>query len=462
MKNDKGGKVLASGGYGCVFTPALKCEGVKKRETGKISKLMTEKHATQEYEEINSIKEKLNSIKNYEDYFLLYDVTLCRPSKLQPTDLVDFTSKCNALPKDNLTKANINSNLDKVMSLNLPNGGLPIDDYVYENGTFSKLYELHNSLTNLLKKGIIQMNEKYIFHNDIKDSNVLVDNSSSKIKTRLIDWGLSTEYVPFKENPFPSSWRNRPLQFNVPFSVIIFSDEFVEKYTNFIKEGGNYENYDELKPFVIDYITFWNEKRGPGHYKFINEIFYLLYNNSLTSVSEKSKPNIIETEFAMASIVDYVTNILVKFTKFRSDGTLNLREYLDNVFIKNIDIWGFINCYYPYIEMLSNNYKSLTPKQKDLFEYIKGLYVNYLYIISDEPIDISSLMGDLKEIKQIIYEIINSKRKTISVSKSSSIKTAVASGLKYSKNKTRKVNNSIFNRKPKQKRFKNPFFLSLK
>ena len=462
MKNDKGGKVLASGGYGCVFTPALKCEGAKKRETGKISKLMTEKHATQEYEEINSIKEKLDSIKNYEDYFLLYDATLCRPSKLQPSDLTEFTSKCTALPKDNLTKANINSNLDKVMSLNLPNGGLPIDDYVYENGTFSKLYELHNSLTNLLKKGIIQMNEKNIFHNDIKDSNVLVDNSSSKIKTRLIDWGLSTEYVPFKDNPFPSSWRNRPFQFNVPFSVIIFSDEFVEKYTNFIIEGGNYENYDELKPFVIDYITFWNEKRGPGHYKFINEIFYLLYNNSLTSVSEKSKPNIIETEFAMASIVDYITNILVKFTKFRSDGTLNLREYLDNVFIKNIDIWGFINCYYPYIEMLSNNYKSLTPKQQELFEYIKGLYVNYLYIISDEPIDISSLMGDLKEIKQIIYEIIHSKRKTSSVSKSSSIKTAFASGLKFSKNKTRKVNNSIFNRKPKQKRFKNPFFLSLK
>ena len=45
MKNDKGGKVLASGGYGCVFTPALKCEGAKKRETGKISKLMTENKA---------------------------------------------------------------------------------------------------------------------------------------------------------------------------------------------------------------------------------------------------------------------------------------------------------------------------------------------------------------------------------------------------------------------------------
>jgi hypothetical protein len=35
MKNNKGGKVLASGGYGCVFTPALKCEGSKKREKDK-------------------------------------------------------------------------------------------------------------------------------------------------------------------------------------------------------------------------------------------------------------------------------------------------------------------------------------------------------------------------------------------------------------------------------------------
>ena len=461
MQNVKGGKVIASGGYGCVFTPALKCEGAKKRELNKISKLMTEKHATQEYEEIISIKEKLDSIKNYDDYFLLYDATLCRPSKLQPTDLADFTSKCTALPKDKLTKANINSNLDKVMSLNLPNGGLPIDDYIYQNGSFSKLYELHDSLIKLLKKGIIPMNERHIYHNDIKDSNVLVDTSYS-FKTRLIDWGLSTEYTPFKDNPFPSSWRNRPFQFNVPFSVIIFSDEFVDKYSQFITDGGNYESYEELKPFVIDYITFWNEKRGPGHYKFINEIFYLLYSNSLTSVSENSKPKLIETEFAMSSIVDYIITILIKFTKFRSDGTINLREYLDNIFIKNIDIWGFINCYYSYIEMLSNNYKSLTPKQIELFEYLKGLYVNYLYINSDEAIDIPSLMSDLKEIKQIIYEIVHSKRKTNSVSKTLSTKLVdVARGVKL-RNKTRKQKNTLFIRKPKQKRFKNPFFLSLK
>ena len=55
MFKTKGGKVIASGGYGCVFSPALKCKGSSKRENNKITKLMTERHATDEYNEINSI-----------------------------------------------------------------------------------------------------------------------------------------------------------------------------------------------------------------------------------------------------------------------------------------------------------------------------------------------------------------------------------------------------------------------
>ena len=57
MFKKKGGKVIASGGYGCVFSPALKCEGSSKRADNSITKLMTERHAKDEYDEINSIKE---------------------------------------------------------------------------------------------------------------------------------------------------------------------------------------------------------------------------------------------------------------------------------------------------------------------------------------------------------------------------------------------------------------------
>ena len=57
--NKQGGKVLASGGFGCVFKPALKCVGKNKRDKDKISKLMTNRHATDEYDEIEYINSKL-------------------------------------------------------------------------------------------------------------------------------------------------------------------------------------------------------------------------------------------------------------------------------------------------------------------------------------------------------------------------------------------------------------------
>ena len=42
--NIKGGEVIASGGFGCVFSPALKCKN-KKRTKNKITKLMIRKNA---------------------------------------------------------------------------------------------------------------------------------------------------------------------------------------------------------------------------------------------------------------------------------------------------------------------------------------------------------------------------------------------------------------------------------
>lgn len=463
-----GGKVLASGGFGCVFSPALKCEGETKRYTGQISKLMSEKHATEEYEEINKLKDKLDKIRNYEDYFLLYDATLCRPAKLAVTDLTEFTNKCTALPKDNITRANVNQNLDKLMSLNLPNGGLPVDDYIYSNGSFEKMYNIHVALVKLLKKGIIPMNKEFMYHCDIKDSNVLIDDSGHELKARLIDWGLSTEYTPFQDAPFPRSWRNRPFQYNVPFSVIIFSDAFVEKYSKFIKDGGYLKDGKkleeiELKPFVIDFITFWMKERGAGHYRFINDIMFLLFSNDLTE-SDADKPKVIETQYTMEYLVDYIVDVLMHFTKFRADGTLNLRDYLDTVFIQIVDIWGFICVYYPFIETLGNNYKNLNSTEMLTFKQFKKIFLKYLYYPRHEPINLNTLYTDLRVLGGLLYKNIHGKKKTTtptSSSKSSTRGRDRASGLRKTRKNFRK-SAVKFIKKPNQKRFKNPLFLSLK
>lgn len=443
---NKGGKVIASGGFGCVFNPALRCQDSSKRETNKISKLMTEKHATEEYKEINNIRDKLSSIKDYEDYFLVDNATLCRPAKLTNKDLKSFGDKCSALPKKGIRKNNINSRLEELLSLNLPNGGLPVDDYIYTNGGYDKLYKIHEVLVNLLKKGIIPMNKHNIYHSDIKDSNVLIDDNNL-LKARLIDWGLTVEYNPGFSEQFPNNWRNRPLQFNVPFSVVLFTDKFYEKYSTYLKDGGKIEEIT-LRPFVIDYLNEWMKERGAGHYKFINEIMYMLYNNTLTSISNKNKPIVIETEITMSYIIDYIIDVLLHYTKFKEDGSLNLREYVNEVYVKIVDIWGFIMVYLPFLEMFSNNYVNLNEDELKIFKQIQFIFSKYLYTPRHEPININSLLDDLKILGDLIYKLANGKRK------SSSSHTLIG-GIKTKKK-------LIFKRKKLIKKFKNPFFLSIK
>jgi serine/threonine protein kinase len=442
---EKGGNVIASGGFGCVFSPALRCEGENKRSHNKISKLMTDKHAISEYEEIISIKKLLEDIKDYRDFFLIYDATLCKPALLSNKDLEHYTTTCKALPKDKISRTNLNKNLDKLMALNIPNGGLPVDDYLYENGSFEKMYNVHNYLFNLLKKGILPMNERHVYHCDIKDSNILVDKNE---KTRLIDWGLAVEYIPFKNHTFPSSWRNRPFQFNVPFSVILFSDSFVEKYTKYLQDGGKI-NKIELKPFVIDFISSWMKERGAGHYKFMNEIMFELFSNSIKALSQNTKPQIIETQITMNYIINYITDVLIHFTKSEKNVKECLRNYLDNVFIKIADIWGFISVYFVFIEILSHNYSKLTKQEMDIFNKIRYLFVEYLYNPRHEPIQMNKLYLDLEDLSDLFRKILN-------------MKTGLARGINKTKKNSFTRAKISFKRRPKQRRFKKPFLLSFK
>ena len=469
-KNNKkllGGKVLASGGFGCVFSPALLCEGETKRPKNKISKLMTAKYATSEYKEIILIKKKLSAIKNYKDYYLIYDATLCRPSALNKSDLTKY-NKCSALSKINVTKKNINNNLNSLLSLNIPNGGLPVDDYMYANGSFEKLYNLHINLVKLLKNGIIPMNNENIYHCDIKDSNIVVDDNSNELKTRLIDWGLATEFIPFKNNPLPKSWKNRPLQFNVPFSVIIFTNSFVEKYSKFIADGGIVEEL-HLKPFIIDYVIFWMKERGRGHYKLINKIIYTLFNNNLTSISTIDKGDVIETQFTMNYIVNYIVDVLVHFTKFREDGTLNLRPYLDNVFIKITDVWGFISSYYPIVELLSDNYDKLNKNELNVLNKLQQIFAEYLYNPRHEPIHMDQLHADLKDLGDLMRLNIHGKinhmpnSRTFSIKPSTKVHTKTKKKTHYSKKSNSKSKSAVsFKRKYKEPTIQKLFFLSLK
>ena len=393
----KGGKVLSSGGFGCIFKPALKCKQ-KNRMDNYVSKLMKKKNAKIEFDDVEKYLPQLQKIPEYSHYFLVSKFSTCIPDKLTNSDLEGFDEKCSALEKIGLNKNNVNANLTKLMSVNMPYGGIDVGDYINEiNLDYDKTILLNKSLIQLLKNGIIPMNDMHIYHCDIKESNVLVDDSNNEFHTRLIDWGLSTTFN--NENKIPQMLYNRPFQYNVPFSVILLNDFFNSEYKDFLDKNPN-PNYILIRTFVIHYVINWVNKRGPGHLKTLNNIFKKLFENELINVDENFKEQLIEFNFTFYFIFDYIAKILFKYTK---NNKIDIMEYFSEVFIKNLDIWGFTMIYSPILDFLYNKLNKLNNTELKIYKKLRSL-IMIIVESSTVPIDIDKLVDILEELNPLFLE----------------------------------------------------------
>ena len=393
MNNEKikGGKVINSGGYGCIFKPALKCLN-RTRKKDDITKLMKRKYTKKEYHDIIKFKKILSVIPNYSDYFLVDGFSMCSIDKLTQEDLEHFDADCSALKKIKLRANNINNSLDSVLALNMPYGGIDLSMYVEnENINYNKLIILNNKLIELLQHAIIPMNNHHVYHCDIKDSNILIREENNVLKTRIIDWGLSTS---IKKNitKIPKILRNRPLQFNIPFSIILFNNTFKHMYSSFLKNNAK-PNYQDIRTFVINYVMVWIKERGKGHLNTMNNIFQMFYEKELLNVEEKIRKDILEHDYTLYFIFEYLTEILVKFTK---NGKFHELEYFNHVFLKNLDIWGFITVYLPISETLFN-YDKISNTEHNIIDKIKEI-IMFIIKYSFNPVDIKLLIHKLKEL----------------------------------------------------------------
>jgi hypothetical protein len=399
--NQTAGKVIASGGFGCIFRPPLKCHGSSTRRVDTVSKLMTINHAKDEFNQIQRFKHILRVIPNYSNYFLLDNFELCKPDKLTKEDLIKFSKKCKPLKKKGITVKNINKNLDKIMTINMPDGGIDvekfIDTYFFEKFTSSKLISLNNTLINLLVHGIIPMNKLKVYHCDIKDSNILMKVTHEKLYSRLIDWGLSFQHTI--EKGVPKQIYRRPFQYNVPFSSVLFNKNFIELYSEFLSLYPN-PDYYQIREFAVNYIFIWNNIRGPGHLSAINDIVKKLTIKDLPAIkNDKIKDHFVEYDFTYYYIVEYLSKILEKYT---NNGNLDLMKYFNEIFLKNIDIWGFVMVYISIYEYLYENYDNLNEAEMQFITKLKYIIIHFLYESPIDPIDATSLVEELTNLNQII------------------------------------------------------------
>ena len=422
-KKNHGGRVFGHGGYGCVFRPPLKCKNIKEsneiqiqNQNQNVTKLMIKKYAKKEFSEFKKFKRVLKNIPDYNNYFLMNNITLCVPEKLNKEDLKHFNEKCKTLENKNYSESNINDKLDDLLGINMPYGGIDIEDYVNKiNFNIQKMKVLNNKLIRLLKNGILKMNQYNVYHGDIKESNILVGKSNNEIDTRIIDWGLSVIYNG--EGNIPQFLAGRPIQFNVPFSCILLNQRFKQVCDHFLKDRPN-PTKSEMRSLILHTINISKTK----HLKLINYTFKNIFKDEYHDILKKNenidqnknnkkndeKIYTLEYNYTIEKIYNYLSKVLDKYIK---NGKFHQIEFFKEVYLKNLDIWGFFSVYLFFVEYISikNSKNNITHFKKNQLKLIDKIKEAYLLILNsaDVAIDINTLVKILDEIDPLLNDSLD-------------------------------------------------------
>jgi len=139
---------------------------------------------------------------------------------------------------------------------------------------------------------------------------------------------------------------------------------------------------------------------------------------------EKNPDDLINEEIIIF-IFHYLKKILVKYTK---NNKYEVIQFFNDVFLKNVDIYGFITCYIPFLNYLTDKYEKLEEEGVFFYEYLRKILIEYLFQQSDKSIEINKLTRDLIKLNDYFIVFDNERifkmtsKKEINITNPSSTK----------------------------------------
>ena len=171
----KGGKLLAEGGYGCVFLPGINCDGTNMTSKKYVSKIQRFNNSAKNEIEIGKIIQEINGFNNHFSPV----VKNCSIDIGNIKD--DDKNKCTVFKKQKSKKF--------ILMKMLYIDGIDFIDYMIEHKNSSQIVRnIINSYNHMLRTLSMLIGKK-IIHYDLKGTNILFDNV--KQVPLLIDFGLS-------------------------------------------------------------------------------------------------------------------------------------------------------------------------------------------------------------------------------------------------------------------------------
>jgi hypothetical protein len=221
----------------------------------------------------------------------------------------------------------------------------------------------------------------------------------------------------------------RPIQFNLPVSVVVFNSLFDDKLSEFISKNPNW-NVKNSKIFTAMFLNDYVKNRDNSHLMILIRMIDK-FNSSM---------NILSRQFNKKStnyILNYISEVIYKYTK---NGVFNKLEYLNQVYLKNMDIWGFLTTYLDFYDVV-NDKKKISSQDKFFLEKIKKIIMETLFLNSTIPINVPNLIDKLRDLNfsfsKITKNIVGGKKNMIN-NKNYKMKSIRKKYNKTRKNKTRK------------------------
>lgn len=387
-----GGVPIASGGYGCVFDPALKCEDPKQPyDPNLISKLMVKRHGESEKKEILKFAPILSKIPNAEKYFIL-NINSCTPAPLSSEDLKDYDAKCNNFRnKPEFRAANMRKKhvLNELLILNMLNGGVDLDAYLSKKPVDAeKIYNVVYGIKDLINNAILPMNKLGVYHLDLKPANIVIDRNN---QMRIIDWGLSDI---IKDTSQLTRMLPKSVQFNNPFYMVLADQRFLSMYNHFVRFNPDPER--NMNEIARSYYKQWEQKRGEGHTRYIHMLM-----NELKK-SKRHHYSIVDIRY---TIIESLIKALMVHTNYKKR-IFDYKEFMRTLY-HNIDLWGALITFALFF--FKNIEDEITLSKKDKKEFLKqteALLDKYLFN-NFKKIDVVELNKDLDNILLIVKPHIN-------------------------------------------------------
>lgn len=352
-----GGAAIAEGGYGCVFSPAIGCHEFPVYAGNRmyVSKLMRNEDADIEMHESKKVTNIVSRAGLPEKYFGVPEKKCAYlPGSIGRDETAEFTDPVSGIVKPS----------KKCMAIYravLEPGGFSLlqsryggpDMYSLWDGValgkvdMSVIARVTAAMLKMLVTAIVPMNKAGLWHCDLKSENVLSRRDGSDVM--MIDWGLMRTHKTKQNYPWTLQWNN-------PLASLFIG-------------GLKREGKPTMIPFEI-VKTFIEIPQLPSNTPFYQvHAHYAIVTLGYALLASGEK---VSVESIFRVVERYYKELLSIYERIvASLGIEAAIKVLEDMYFKNIDLWGFVCCFAPLIRF--SNISIAAPAARA-----------YLYIFSPE------------------------------------------------------------------------------